>query len=148
MGKDQSKMMKIAEEEMDIFSSDVKDFLWKSFDSIGKPGQRRKPTPILNEVGIKKGIDKGQDMLIDMWKKDSKMAALVFGSSGIGGWLVGLAFPLLTQSNSTALSKEDIKNAVQDAVLGIMSSDKINDLKGAMKGIIHTTFIDAVTSPQ
>jgi len=81
------------------------------------------------------------------WKKDDiDMMGLVFGFSGIGGWAVGLAYTLLTPSNSETLSMEDIKKAVEDAVLGIMSSEKINDLKGAMKGIIHTTFIDATSS--
>merc|ERR1719430_2172303 len=81
------------------------------------------------------------------WKKDDiDMMGLVFGFSGIGGWAVGLAFTLLTQSNSKTLSMEDIKQAVEDAVLGIMSSEKINDLKGAIMGIMDTIFIDATSS--
>jgi len=152
MGQEESKVER-AEKEMYKFSSDVSDFFLKSLTSIGKPGQKRQITPILNLDGIKKGIHTGQDMLITKWKGDEKwkkdMTALVFGSSGIGGWLVGLVFSLGVSAafpSAGTLSTEDVKNAVQDAVLGIVSSDKISNLNGAMKSIIHTTFIDASSS--
>lgn len=153
MGNNESDLRKVAEEEVDRISPCVNDFLWKSFDSIGKPGQLRKPTPILNPDDIKKGMELGEATILAKLKKDGKwkkddidMMGLVFGFSGIGGWAVGLAFTLLTQSNSKTLSMEDIKQAVEDAVLGIMSSEKINDLKGAIMGIIDTIFIDATSS--
>lgn len=145
-GNHSSDFMEVAKEEMDTRSSLVNDFLLKTFDSIDKSGQPRKIIPCLNVGDIKTGIDIGQDVLVGKWRKDDKMAELIFGSSGIVGWMVGLAFSLLTESHSEALTMEGIEIIVEKALLGIMSSNKITDLRGAMKSIIHTGIIDATSS--